>query len=141
MKLSIRRTQCGATCTIGELYVNDGATPECFTLEDPVREVDGQDVKEWKVHGETAIPRGTYPVTITYSQRFKRDLPLVDNVPGFAGIRIHPGNTAEDTEGCILVGRTRGPDRVNDSRAAFIDLLAKIDDALRHGDPVTLEVA
>lgn len=140
MKLTLRRTQCGARCTLGELYVDDAELPECFTLEDVVREVAGQDVKRWKIPGETAIPRGAYPVTITYSQRFRRDLPLVSDVPGFAGIRIHSGNTAADTEGCILVGRSRGPDRVNDSRAAFADLYAKIGAALGRGEAVTLEV-
>lgn len=132
MKITLERSWCGPTCTIGQLMV-DGAT-ECFTLEDIVRP-DGE-----KVHGKTAIPSGTYSVTITPSNRFKRDLPLVENVPGFDGIRIHPGNTAEDTEGCILVGRTRGTTWVGESRAAFAALFEKIKDALDAGDKVTLEV-
>ena len=111
----------------------DGAT-ECFTLEDVVRS-SGE-----KVAGKTAIPSGTYSVTITPSNRFKRDLPLVENVPGFEGIRIHPGNTAEDTEGCILVGRTRGTTWVGESRAAFASLFEKIKEAIDDGDKVTLEV-
>jgi hypothetical protein len=139
MKLRLERTWCGAVCTIGTLSI-DGAF-ECFTLEDVVRERDGEPVEAWKIYGETAIPRGRYPVTITYSNRFKRDLPLVDRVPGFAGIRIHPGNTHEDTEGCILVGRAKGPDRVLESRAAFLDLYDKLDQALARGEAVTLEVA
>lgn len=138
MKLRLERTWCGAVCTIGTLSI-DGAF-ECFTLEDVVRERDGEPVEAWKIRGETAIPRGTYPVTITWSNRFKRDLPLVDRVPGFAGIRIHPGNTHEDTEGCILVGRAKGPDRVLESRAAFLDLYDKLDQALARGEAVTLEV-
>ena len=132
MKLRLERTWCGATCTIGQLYI-DGAT-ECFTLEDIVRP-DGV-----KLYGETAIPAGTYNVIVTPSNRFKRDLPLVENVPGFEGIRIHPGNTAEDTDGCILVGRTKGPSFVGESRAAFADLFLQIKDALDAGDKVTLEV-
>lgn len=93
-----------------------------------------------KVYGETAIPAGTYNVVITPSQRFKRDLPMVENVPGFQGIRIHPGNTAEDTDGCILVGKAKGPDSVTDSRAAFNELFPKIKTALDAGETVTLEV-
>jgi len=132
MKLTLERSWCGKTCTIGQLMV-DGAA-ECFTCEDVVRPA-GE-----KVDGQTAIPPGTYSVTITPSNRFKRDLPLVENVPGFSGIRIHPGNTAEDTEGCILVGRTKGPTWVGESRAAFAAIFQKIKDAIDAGDKVTLEV-
>lgn len=139
MKLKIERSWCGPVCTIGTMTIN--GSYECFTLEDVVREVNGQDVKEWKVPGETAIPKGVYPVTITYSQRFKKDLPLVESVPGFAGIRIHPGNTAADTEGCILVGRAKTPTSVTESRVAFADLFGKIEKAIGEGETVTLEVA
>lgn len=133
MKLKVERTWCGPKCTIGTLSI-DGAN-ECFTLEDVVR-ADGA-----KVYGETAIPAGTYKVIISYSNRFKRDLPLVADVPGFVGIRIHPGNTAEDTDGCILVGQAKGPDSVTNSRAAFNILFPKIEAAFDRGDPITLEVS
>lgn len=132
MKLKVERTNCGPKCTIGSLYV-DGAF-ECFTLEDVVR--DGP-----KVYGETAIPAGSYNVVITTSQRFKRDLPLVENVPGFEGIRIHPGNTDADTDGCLLVGRTKGANFVGESKAAFSSLFSKIKTAIDGGDAVTLEVS
>lgn len=138
MKMRLERSWCGPVCTIGTLTV-DGVY-ECFTLEDVQRGTDGASVKDWKIHGETAIPYGAYNVLITPSVRFKRDLPLVENVPGFAGIRIHPGNTSADTEGCILVGRTKGPAFVGESRAAFSALYAKIANALDAGDRVTLEV-
>lgn len=138
MKLVVKRSWCGPVCTIGTLSVN-GMT-ECFTLEDVVRE-DGRPVNAWKIPGKTAIPTGIYPVTITYSGRFKHDLPLIENVPGFAGIRIHPGNTAGDTEGCILVGKTKGPDFVGESRAAFSELFPKLEEALARGEKITLEVS
>jgi hypothetical protein len=105
---------------------------EVYTLEDVER-------KE-KVFGETAIPKGSYNVSITPSQRFKRDLPLVENVPGFEGIRIHPGNTAADTHGCLLVGRTKGPTWVGESRAAFNDVYREIKGALDSGEQVILEI-
>lgn len=130
VKLLLERSWCGPTCTIGSLSVN--GTVECFTLEDVVRPE--------KIAGETAIPAGTYEVEITPSKRFKRDLPLVMNVPGFEGIRIHPGNTAEDTEGCILVGTSKMPDSVGGSRKAFEVLFAKIRDALDAEELVTLEI-
>lgn len=131
MKLLVERTNCGPTCTIGSLYV-DGAF-ECFTMEDVVRPE--------KIAGETAIPAGKYNVIITHSNRFGRDLPLLENVPNFSGVRIHPGNTAEDTEGCLLVGRTKGTNFVGESKAAFKEVFAKIKQALDDGDTVTLEVA
>lgn len=133
MLLRVERSWCGAACTIGLLTVN--GENECFTLEDVVRPA-GE-----KVHGKTAIPPGAYNVVITPSNRFKRDLPLLENVPNFEGVRIHPGNKAEDTEGCILVGNSKGPDAVYESRKAFDALFAKIKAALAAGQKVTLEIA
>ncbi len=138
MKLRVERNQCSAVCTIGELTV-DGAF-EAYTCEDVVREKENEPVETWKIKGETAIPRGTYPVSITYSNRFKRDLPLVGNVPGFEGIRIHPGNTAADTEGCILVGKSHTDKTVTESKAAFNALFAKIQKALNEWDTVSIEI-
>ena len=93
--------------TVGKLYFRlsdrDPWTWLCWALEDVVREVPGEPVEAWKVKGQTAIPRGTYAVRVTRSNRFKTDLPLLLDVPGFAGVRLHGGNTAADTEGCILV--------------------------------------
>ena len=139
MKLRVERPlACTPGCTIGQLFV-DGAE-ECFTLEDEVREKDGMPVGMWKIKGQTAIPRGTYNVIITMSNRFKRELPLLENVPGFEGIRIHPGNTSEDTEGCILVGRGKTDKTVTESRIAFNALFAKIQQGLNDGDKVSIEI-
>lgn len=121
MELRLVRNQYSPTSTIGELHV-DGAF-ECFTLEDRVRST--------KVAGATAIPPGRYEVSVTWSNRFKRPLPLLMDVPNYTGVRIHTGNKAEDTEGCILVGRKRLPDLVGESKLAFDPLFAKIEDALR----------
>ncbi|HJT63131.1 MAG TPA: DUF5675 family protein [Burkholderiales bacterium] len=120
--------------TLGQLYL-DGAY-ECYTCEDQVRP-DGK-----KVYGATAIPEGRYRVVITHSPRFNRPLPLLLEVPGFEGIRIHPGNSTGDTEGCILPGRARDPDggRVMESRFAFEPLFAKLQAALQDGGEVWLEI-
>jgi len=129
MKLEVVRPRvCGATCTIGELLL-DG-DHECWTLEDVMRP-DGI-----KVQDETAIPNGTYRVIITYSNRFQRDLPLVCDVPNFSGIRIHPGNSASQTSGCLLVGAGKTRDSVTDSRAAFDVLFTKIRNAIERGEEV-----
>lgn len=138
MKLELNRLQCDPDVTIGELRI-DGEF-FCWTCEDAVREVPNQSVWLWKIAGKTAIPRGRYVVTITMSARFKRDLPLLLDVPGFAGIRIHPGNTASDTEGCILPGFDRHGKSVGSSRKAFDLLFNKLKDASRRGELVWIEV-
>jgi len=119
MKLTVARQPSSLHSTIGELAV-DGKF-ECYTLEDVVRPA--------KIMGSTAIPVGTYKVVINYSNRFKRMLPQILDVPGFEGIRIHPGNTDVDTEGCILVGDEKKKDFVGKSRVAFDRLFAKMQKA------------
>ena len=139
MKLRLERGPSAHGATIGELTV-DGAF-ECHVLEDEVREKDGMPVGMWKQKGATAIPRGSYNVIITPSNRFKRDLPLLENVSGFEGIRIHPGNNSNETEGCLLPGRTRTDRTVGESRVAFQALFDKIKSALDMGDVVTIEIS
>ena len=76
------------------------------------------------MYGKTAIPTGIYPVTITYSPKFKKNLPLLLNVKGYEGVRIHQGNTDKDTLGCILVGQNKQVGKVLNSRKMF-DILYK----------------
>lgn len=94
MELKVEREHGNLDYTGGKLYIDD--LFQCYTLEDQERED--------KIYGETAIPLGRYEVILTMSQRFNRLLPLLQDVPNFSGVRIHGGNTAKDTEGCILVG-------------------------------------
>ena len=105
-------------CTIGNLFVDN--VFECFTLEDRVRKV--------KIPDETAIPAGIYKVVIDDSPKYKRQMPHVLDVPGFTGIRIHSGNTDEDTSGCILVGDVLDlpKHRILTSRVAFDRLFKKM---------------
>ena len=133
MKLRVNRLQLDPLVTIGEMLVDEKF--ECFTLEDTVRALGV------KVFGETAIPKGTYAIDVTMSTRFKRMLPLLLNVPDFDGIRIHPGNTAADTSGCILVGKSRLLTSVGQSVAAFAPLFEKIRAARARAETVTLEIA
>jgi len=138
MKIELSRSVYSSISTIGTIYV-DG-TFECYCLEDTTRERAGAPVSSWKIPGKTAIPAGTYTVTVSRSARFQRDLPELLDVPGFLGIRIHPGNSDADTEGCILPGRTRGKDRVGESRKAYDALFAKIKTAWIRGEQVTIRV-
>jgi hypothetical protein len=141
VKLKLHRSACGEFSTLGDLYV-DGKW-FCFVLEDADRKL--EDNPEAKVYGETCIPRGEYGVIITYSNRFKVEMPLVLEVPGFVGIRIHPGNEIADTHGCLLVGSswsrdTKGNYMVLNSRATYNKLFELIDAALEAKDIVRLEV-
>lgn len=137
MILSVRREEFYPACTIGRLFV-DGVF-ECFTLEDTVRER-AEPVVRWKVPGLTAIPKGTYEVQVTMSQRFNKLLPLLIGVPGFSGVRIHPGNTSADTEGCILVGAGKRDYAITASRLAFQNLFQKIQQACYRKEPVTITI-
>lgn len=73
------------------------------------------------------IPAGTYSVVLGHSQHFGMTVPMVQNVPGFYGIEIHPGNFPHDTHGCLCIGEDRGPDDVTQSRVAFDELMAALD--------------
>lgn len=102
MNIKLLRTKSYPTHTSGQLYLEDEFF--CFTVEDVVREIEGQPVEHWKIPGETAIPRGKYRLTFETSPRFGPDTITIQSVPGFKGIRIHAGNTHLDTEGCPIVG-------------------------------------
>ncbi len=138
MLLELRRDPSANGCTLGSLYV-EGAF-ECFTLEDLIREVPKVEVVKWKIPGETAIPSGTYEVTVNLSTRFGRLMPQLLDVPGFAGVRIHSGNCASDTEGCILVGRRRGAATILDSRLAFNALFPKLQAAIARPEEIKIRI-
>lgn len=121
MRLTLIRIANKETYTIGKLYV-DGKY-FCDTLEDKDRglsdEMSLEEIKKLKVKGETAIPTGIYSVYLTYSPKYKKQMPLVANVKGYEGIRIHSGNTHKDTEGCLLVGKNKEKGKVLESRKTF----------------------
>ena len=123
MELHLKRLHKTANSTVGELRINGEF--ECYVLEDIEREV--------KVYGKTAIPTGTYEVVITMSNRFKKEMPLLLNVPNFSGIRIHKGNTAKDTEGCLILGQYRNLDFVGSSKKAYDAFMPKLIKGLKMG--------
>lgn len=130
MKMQLKRIAKRDNYTIGKLYI-DGEY-FCDTLEDRARDL----TKEAKVYGKTAIPEGTYEVTLRvqsprFSQKRQYDfckgyLPRLLNVPSFQGVLIHCGNTAEDTDGCILVGKNTVKGMVTDSTATFRKLYERL---------------
>jgi len=118
--------------SIGELFLNDATVRFCYTLEDVPREE--------KIAGETCIPPGIYKAIVSLSQRFKRRLLLLLDVPDFDSIRVHGGNSKEDTHGCILVGFTRGTDRIGKSQLALMALMLEVEKAVAAGEDITVEV-
>lgn len=138
MEIKVKRIAKQPKYTIGKLYV-DGKH-FCDTLEDTDRGLTQvmslEEIAEKKVYGETAIPKGTYNVVITHSPKFNKDLPLIENVKGFEGIRIHTGNRADQTEGCILVGHNKIVGQVCNSVRVFKELMAKMQEA----DTITLTI-
>lgn len=126
MLLTLYRQPSAAGATIGELLV-DGVH-QCWTLEDVIRP------PGIHIPGQTAIAPGRYRVEITMSRRFARPMPLLLDVPGFAGVRIRPGNIAGDTEGCILVGRAKGDVWIGQSRPAFTALFRRLEGGCAAGE-------
>lgn len=146
--LKLFRNSLTNESALGTLSIKEGDEEEffCYTLEDCVREVPTEPIKNWKIPGQTAIPRGRYRVLKTMSQRFKKYTLQIMDVPGFAGIRIHAGNVAGDTEGCVLVG-TGIADRsitesqaITNSRVAVQKLEARLFPVLDDYQPVFIEV-
>jgi hypothetical protein len=137
VKLRLLRNRFKENYTTGQLYL--GEDYFCFTLEDCVREKEGVAVEKWKVYGQTAIPRGIYKVVFQNSPKFGPDTLTLLKVPGFTHIRIHSGNTHEDTEGCIIVGYRITRDGVivpGTTRPALRDLKK----ALKGHKEVTIQV-
>ena len=126
MELLLIRRYKNDKYTIGDLYI-DGVWFS-NTLEDTDRgltdDMSEEQIKKIKVYGKTAVPKGRYKIEVTYSPKFKRYLPILLNVKGFSGIRVHSGNTAEDTLGCLLVGFNKVKGQVINSRVTSDKLTA-----------------
>src|SRR5699024_486384 len=134
MKLRVERLWKKERYTVGRLYVNDKMFSN--TLVDKVRDLPSEE----KIPGETAIPAGTYKVIYNWSPKFGRNLPRLLNVPYFDGILIHPGNTAADSAGCILVGKNTEVGRLTESRYTSDRLNVLIEDAQRKVEDITIEI-
>ena len=128
MEITSKRIERTDISTISEVKIND--VFQCYFLEDKDRGLDSKmplsEILSKKVHGKTAIPTGRYRVTISFSNRFQKYLPEIHNVLGYAGIRIHSGNKAEDTEGCLIAGLGYKTDFVFNSKTAFDALMKKL---------------
>lgn len=128
MEIVLTRFLKGENATIGRLSIN--GVFECFILEDKDRGLSQSmplaDIQKAKVFAQTAIPTGRYQLIVNFSNGFKQYMPLILNVPGFKGVRVHSGNNINHTEGCPLTGTSHTQNGVSNSRAAYRSLFAKI---------------
>ena len=143
MKLKLKRIFRGAEYTIGKLYA-DGEYV-CETLEDCDRGLDDsmslEHIKELKKFAETAIPTGTYKVTMNVkSPKYGKIMPRLLNVKGYSGVLIHSGNTADDSCGCILVGQNKIKGKVINSRVTFNKLYKLLDNVNRNGEDISITI-
>ena len=153
MELKIDRKYKKGTYTIGNLYINGEWF--CNTCEDKDRGLTStmpvEMSKGKKIYGETAIPAGRYVVRMDivspkynavkwYRDSFGGRMPRLENVKGFEGILIHPGNSALDSYGCILVGVNRQKGKVLDSRATFLKLWKLLESARKRKETIYLTI-
>ena len=143
MQILIQRHALKAGYTIGRMEINGRYF--CDTLEDTDRglsdEMSEDEIAALKVKDATASPTGTYRIDMqTRSPRFGRVLPRLISVKGYAGVLIHSGNTAADTEGCILVGENRERGKVLNSRATLESLLVFLRAAQAEGEEIELTI-
>ena len=153
MKLELKRIAKRDTYTIGKLYI-DGVY-FCDTIEDKDRglkqSMSLNEIKQIKVKHQTAIPTGTYEITLhvvspKYSQKpwyvnlCGAKMPRLLNIPGYDGVLIHPGNSAADSSGCLVVGKNTVVGKVTDSRTTFKNLYAKLKVASDKGERITITI-
>ena len=153
MKLELKRIAKRDTYTIGKLYI-DGVY-FCDTIEDKDRglkqSMSLNEIKQIKVKHQTAIPIGTYEITLhvvspKYSQKpwyvnlCGAKMPRLLNIPGYDGVLIHPGNSAADSSGCLVVGKNTVVGKVTDSRTTFKNLYAKLKVASDKGERITITI-
>lgn len=142
MEIKLIRKYYQAKYTIGRLYVNNRFFSDC--LEPPSLHLTERSalgtILIAKYKGYRAIPTGRYRILITRSRRFGRWLPLLMNVKGFEGIRIHAGNKPEDTKGCILLGFNRRKGYVLDSTRCVLTLVKMMTEAIAKGEKVFVTV-
>lgn len=142
MEIQVNRIARKEGYTIGRMSLN--GVYFCDTIEDTDRGLNAtmavDEILSKKRKGITAIPTGKYDVILTFSPRFKRVLPLLLSVKGYEGIRIHAGNTAEDTEGCLLVGENKEKGKVLNSRATLEKLMSVLLECERKKEKISITI-
>ena len=154
MNLKLRRRFKGPNYTIGSFYINDEYF--CDTIEDTDRGLDDNMseaiIKGKKIYGKTAIPTGTYKITLNvispkysdfnkykWAKQCEGRIPRLINVKGFDGVLIHVGNTEQDSLGCIIVGENKVKGKVINSTNTFTKLYSKLKECVNKED-ITLTI-
>lgn len=151
MEIKLDRRYRKSDYSIGNLYVDE--LWQCNTLEDTDRglrqEMGASEICRRKEAGKTAIPQGKYRVGLTFSpefcgkswaQKYGGRVLSIEAVPGFSGVRIHPGNWPGDTDGCVLVGKNTVRGGLTMSLNNYLALVAKVQAALAAGQPVWITI-
>ena len=142
LQITVTRHSPRPGYTIGRMDINGAKFSD--TLEDTDRgltqDMPLDEIKRIKVYGKTAIPKGTYKVSVQYWQKHKIYVPFIHDVPGFTSILIHSGNTPEDTLGCILVGENTIKGRLTNSRPYMTRLTKLCQEAIRRGEPIRITI-
>lgn len=142
MEIVLKRIAKKDSYTIGRLYIN--GVRVCDTIEDKDRGLDDsmsvEDIKAKKVYGQTAIPTGTYTVSYIMSNKFKKMMPLINDVKGFSGIRMHAGNSESDSLGCLILGENKAVGKVLNSRATCAKVYPMIEAASKKGEKITITI-
>lgn len=142
LQITVTRHSPRPDYTIGRMDIN--CTKFSDTLEDTDRgltqDMQLDEIKRIKVYGKTAIPKGTYKVSVQYWQKHKIYVPFIHDVPGFTSILIHSGNTPDDTLGCILVGENTVKGRLTNSRPYITRLTKLCQEAIRRGEPIRITI-
>lgn len=153
LDITIRRIAKRPNYTISKWYMNGEYF--CDGIEDTDRgltqDMPEEEILRKKIYGRTAIPSGTYNVIMTYSPKFASRtwarpfngcLPILQNVKGFEGVRIHPGNSEADSLGCLLPGKNKIVGKVIESSATFSKLMTKyIIPAIKKGNKITITIS
>lgn len=142
MEILVERKYKKENYTIGKLYINGEYF--CDTLEDKDRglsqEMELSVLQELKEYGKTAIPTGRYQIEITWSNLFKKMLPILIDVPAYRYIRIHSGNTHKDTEGCILLGFNLAVGKVLNSRKTMAEFMSILEPINAAGEEIWITI-
>ena len=139
MEIKVIRNILTSEYTVGHLYIDGEYITD--TIEDRCRKIEK---KEDKVYGQTAIPHGRYPVVLDYSNKYSKLMPHILDVPFFEGIRIHSGNSDEDSLGCLIVGEFVpgvAGGWVKNSRIAYSKVFAKIKQASDKGERIFITIS
>lgn len=142
MEITVKRQYKKETYTIGNVYVNGKwFSNSCEDTDRGLRSgMTLSQIKKIKIYQKTAIPYGTYNVTVYFWPKHRKNYPLLHDVPGFTGILIHGGATAKDSAGCLLLGENKIKGGLVNSAPYVRKITTMCEDAIKRGEKVTITI-